>query len=89
MAHNVSMAANPKRPRDINQLAKFLVDVTSGDKPDPAPTKKAIAGRAGGLKGGKTRMDALSPEDRAKLAKKAADARWKKAAPSRTRPKPG
>ena len=33
-------------------------------------------------------MDALSPEDRAKLAKKAADARWKKAAPVRVRPEP-
>lgn len=87
--YNVSMATNPKRPRDINQLAKFLVDVTSGDKVDPLPNKKAIAGRAGGLKGGKARMGALSQEDRSKLAKKAAEKRWgEKAAPSRTRPKP-
>lgn len=83
------MATNPKRPKDISQLAKFLVDLTSGEKSDPQPTKKAIAGRAGGLKGGKARMDALSPEDRSKLAKKAAKKRWgEKAAPSRTRPKP-
>lgn len=82
------MATNPKRPRDINQLAKFLVDVTAGDKTDPKPTKKAVAGRAGGLKGGKTRMDGLTNEERSKLAKKAADARWKKTAPVKVRSKP-
>jgi hypothetical protein len=86
--YNVYMATNPKRPRDINQLAKLIGDITTGDKIDHLPTKKAIAGRAGGLKGGKTRMDALSPEDRSKLAKKAAEKRWEKAVPSRTRPKP-
>lgn len=77
------MALKPRRPRDVNQLAKLIVDISTGDQTDPLPTLKAKAGSAGGLKGGKTRMDALTPEDRSKLAKKAAEARWKKAAPSR------
>jgi hypothetical protein len=44
---------------------------------DPA----AVAlGRRGGLKGGKARMGALTPEQRRRLAKKAARARWGKKA---------
>ncbi len=39
------------------------------------PNRKA-AGRKGGLKGGKARAAALSPEKRREIAKKAAAARW-------------
>lgn len=35
-----------------------------------------IGGKKGGPKGGKTRMAALTPEQRRALAKKAAAARW-------------
>ncbi len=81
------MPATPKRPKDINQLAKVLTDVSVGEAVEAPPTAKARAGRAGGLKGGKSRMASLSTEDRAKLAKKAADARWgKKTGPSRKGP---
>jgi hypothetical protein len=44
-----------------------------------APEKDAAAvslGRRGGLKGGKARAEALSPERRREIAKKAAVARW-------------
>ena len=75
----------PKRPRDSNQLAKFLVDVASGEKPEASrdttgknPAAVAL-GRLGGLKGGKARADSLSKAKRAAIAKKAAAARWKKA----------
>jgi len=34
-------------------------------------------GKAGGPKGGKARMESLTPEQRKALAKKAAAARWK------------
>lgn len=27
----------PKRPRDANQLAKFVVDLATGDQPEPKP----------------------------------------------------
>ena len=73
------MAQNPKRPRDPNQLARLIVDIASGnvadDKPPPATPAQEFA-RAGGLKGGKARADALTPERRAEIAKKAAAKRW-------------
>jgi hypothetical protein len=41
--------------------------------------KAAVAlGRLGGLKGGKARAEALSPERRKEIAKKAIAARWAK-----------
>ncbi len=70
--------ANPKRPRDANQLAKMIVDISTGgiDEPMPELSVKARAGKLGGLKGGKARADKLSPERRSEIAKKAATARW-------------
>lgn len=78
------MAKTPKRPRDANQLAKFIVDLATGDEPPPKTNdgKNAAAvslGRLGGLKGGKARAEALTPKRRAEIAKKAAASRWKKA----------
>jgi hypothetical protein len=73
----------PKRPRDPNQLAKSIIDIATGEKPehDPGAGKDPAAvalGRKGGLKGGAARAASLTPEQRADAAKKAADARWKK-----------
>lgn len=73
----------PKRPRDTNQLAKFVADVASGEielpKTDDGKDPAAVAlGRKGGLKGGKARAEALTDEERTAIAKKAAKARWKK-----------
>ena len=77
------MTSKPKRPRDTNQLAKFIVDMASGDieapKIDEGKNAAAVSlGRLGGLKGGKARADALSPKKRSEIAKKAARARWEK-----------
>ena len=77
------MANQPKRPRDTNQLAKFIADLSTGAEQEPIPdTNKdpaAVArGRLGGLKGGKARAKALSPGKRKKIAKSAAAARWTK-----------
>ena len=51
------------------------------DQPTEAPPEKnpaAVAlGRLGGLKGGKARAEALTPERRSEIAKKAARARWR------------
>ena len=71
----------PKRPRDTNQLAKNIVDLTTGDleeKPeDSGKDPNAVAlGRKGGLKGGKARAEKLSAKRRSDIAKKAAKARW-------------
>jgi hypothetical protein len=76
------MASNhPKRPRDLNQWAKHMVDLATGSaqEPDPYQGKDVEAvnlGRRGGLKGGRARAVQLSPERRAEIARKAAKARW-------------
>jgi hypothetical protein len=57
------MNKQPKRLRDLNQWAKRMVDIATGDMEDRAPTpeeegKDPVAverGKAGGLKGGKAR----------------------------------
>jgi hypothetical protein len=74
------MVKTPKRPRDPNELARMIVDLATGDAADPAPveTPAAELGRLGGLKGGKARAAALTDEQRADIARKAATARWKK-----------
>lgn len=72
------MATRPKRPRDINQLAKLIVDIAVGEVSDVEESKRAAAGRAGGLKGGRTRMSTLSAQEKKALALKAARARWDK-----------
>jgi len=68
---------NPKRPRDSNQLAKMIVDLSTGDEQEPEMSVKAQSGQKGGLKGGPARAAKLSPAKRKAIAKKAADARWK------------
>lgn len=73
------MPKHPKRPRDPNQLAKLIVDIASGavTEPQPEPTTPAQEfARSGGLKGGAARREALSPERRAEIARKAAAKRW-------------
>ena len=64
-----------KRPRDANQLAKFITDVATGEADDNAP-EKAEGQRMGGLKGGKARAHKLSPQERKRIAELAARARW-------------
>ncbi len=78
MSAYVYLCTMPKR--DINQLAKFIVDETTNeDKPiepqDKNPAAVAL-GRLGGLKGGKARADSLTPERRKEIAKIAAQTRW-------------
>jgi hypothetical protein len=47
------------------------------EQPGKNPAAVAL-GRQGGLKGGRARMDSLTPEQRRKLALRAARARWGK-----------
>ena len=69
----------PKRPRDPNQLAKFIVDVATGEADATAGlTRDAARSKAGGLKGGPARANALTAEQRSQIAATAAQARWKK-----------
>lgn len=68
-----------KRPRDVNQLGKFIVDVATGEQEESFEIEPVNAfARAGGLKGGIARAANLSQERRKEIAKKAASARWEK-----------
>lgn len=65
--------------KDLNQLAKFITDVATGETPDTGVNKKGkVTGRKGGLVGGKARADSLTPERRKEIAEKAAAKRWGK-----------
>lgn len=73
-----------RRSADENEVAFQLVQ-RSTQEPDtpPAATPSTISeyfariGRKGGLKGGKRRLKTMTAEERSKIAKKAAKARWK------------
>jgi hypothetical protein len=71
-----------KRPRDPAQLAKFIVDVATGEIEDRLPTPeeqgKDPAAAALGRKGGTARAAKMTPEERSSMAKKAASKRWQK-----------
>lgn len=72
-----------KRPRDPNQLAKLIVDIATGQVEDREPKKQknpaAVAlSKLGAAKGGRARAEALSSQKRKMIAKKAAEARWKR-----------
>jgi len=74
--------AKPKRPRDPNQLAKLIVDISTGETEDKAPEsdKNPAAvelGRLGGRKGGKARAKSLSAARLSEIGKKGAEKRWK------------
>jgi hypothetical protein len=72
-----------RHPQDENQLAKSIVDELTIDvdereaKPEKNPAAVAL-GRLGGLKGGRARAKSLSEDKRKEIARKAAEARWKK-----------
>ena len=66
-----------KRPRDVNQLAKSIVDEATGTMESNKNLAAVALGRLGGLKGGKARAEKLSARRRSQIAKKAALARWK------------
>jgi hypothetical protein len=76
-------ARKPKVREDLNQLAARIVAESVGEAertPDPDEGKSAAAiarGRKGGAKGGAARAAKLTAEERAAIAKKAAEARWR------------
>jgi len=75
-----------KRPRDINLLARQIVEEAIGEpladkqkesqpqEPIKEKNPAAVAlGRLGGLKGGKARASKLTPDQRKEIARKAAE----------------
>ena len=74
------MSKKPNRPRDVNQLAKFITDLAVGteiEAPQPQPSI-ADSAREGGKKGGRARADKLTAVERARIASNAANIRWAK-----------
>lgn len=72
--------AKLKRPRDPSQLAKLIVDLSTGESSEMPvmETARAKVGRLGGIKGGVARAASMTPEQRKKIARKAAKTRWSK-----------
>jgi ABC-type phosphate/phosphonate transport system ATPase subunit len=84
--YNVDMKKRSrKHGMDLNRLAKSIVDQAVTDEElqqraieegkNPAAV---VLGRLGGLKGGKARAEKLSAQQRVEIARKAAQARWRK-----------
>jgi len=76
------MPERSRRPRDLNQLAASIVNEATAENREPVDGEKnpaAVAlGRLGGLKGGKARASSMSPEERSRIARRAALARWER-----------
>jgi len=65
-----------KRPADVIGAAVLVGKIATGEAQDTTRNPGTEANRKGGLKGGKARAKALSPEKRKAIAKRAAKARW-------------
>lgn len=75
--------SSKKKSRDVNVLASQIIEEATGEpipkREDATKNPAAVAlGRLGGLKGGKSRARKLTPEQRSEIARKAAQARWKR-----------
>lgn len=74
-----------KRPRDPNQLAKWIVEQSTAETPaEPVIPPSDLSaymsamGRKGGMIGGKRRLVTMTATQRKRAAQKAAAARWGK-----------
>jgi hypothetical protein len=67
---------NPSQ--DINLMASHIVEKAT-QEPSQEDISRIMShiGRKGGLVGGKARAASLTPEERKKIARKAAQTRWK------------
>jgi hypothetical protein len=75
----VKKTARPARGHDFMAVARRVVEQAIGERLDGSPLEAQTPGRAvGGRKGGAARARALSPEERAEIARLGAEARWKK-----------
>ena len=68
------MQKKPHRPRDLNQLAKMVGDLATGQAQEPEVTPVDPAASKRGI----ARATKLSPARRKAIAKKAARTRWGK-----------
>jgi hypothetical protein len=68
------MPKPPKRPRDMMQLAKLVGEMATHEREE----ETVLAPDEAAVKRGKARAESLTPGKRKAIAKKAAEARWKK-----------
>ncbi len=70
----------PKRPRDVSQRAKLIVDIATGEVENDSFGGKSFdeseARSLGGHKGGIARANKLSATKRSEIASRAAKKRW-------------
>ena len=70
-----------KRPADVIGNAVRVMEIATGQVEEEIVIKDphAVAlGKRGGAKGGRARSEKLTPEERQRIAKGAAAARWKR-----------
>ena len=75
---SLPMTNKPKRPADMNKLAKSIVDIATGESEEILFSDKQLQTSKAGKKGGKARAKTLTPQERSEIAQLAANARWKK-----------
>jgi hypothetical protein len=68
----------PKRPRDPSQLAKMVVDMTTGELADDNEQSRNRTRKSPRDRGGHARAFKLPAEQRTEIARLAAEARWKR-----------
>lgn len=87
MNERSSTGKRPKKDHDFAVTAFRVMQEATGQEEPPAEPElstegknpNAVAlGRLGGKKGGKARAEALTPERRREIAKKAAATRWRR-----------
>jgi hypothetical protein len=66
-----------KRPADVIGAAVKVMRIATGEEGENMRDPAKEFARTGGLKGGRARADRLTPEERKKIAREAALARWK------------
>jgi hypothetical protein len=78
-------AAKRQEPHDFTAVARRVVEQAIGEKLDGSPLDRKVpsgrvsaARRASGRKGGPGRAKSLNAAQRSKIARTAAEARWKK-----------
>jgi hypothetical protein len=70
-----------KRPADVVGAAIMVAKIATGELEETGPTHSknpaaVTRGRRGGAQGGRARADSLSPDERHRIAARAARKRW-------------
>ncbi len=68
-------SSKKQTPKDPNKLAAYIAETVTNEPNKKNPHAVAL-GKLGGKKGGPARAQKLTPEQREKIARKAAYIRW-------------